>query len=61
VPLGNILPAIAISLFAFAVLGRDGLFSLLGFAMTAVSLIVAGGVIYGLVKAAIYIVMQWFG
>jgi hypothetical protein len=61
VPLGNILPAIAISVFAFAILGRDGLFSLLGFAMTAVSLIVAGGVIYGLVKAAIYIVMQWFG
>jgi hypothetical protein len=29
--------------------------------MTAVSLTVAAGVIYGLVKAGIYIVMQWFG
>ncbi|MBB3595321.1 hypothetical protein FHX08_005733 [Rhizobium sp. BK529] len=60
VPLGNILPAIAISLFSFAILGRDGLFSLLGFLLTAVSLTVAVGVIYGLVKAAIYVVMRWF-
>jgi len=59
VPLGNILPAITISLFAFGILGRDGLFALFGFAMTAASLFVAGGVIYGLVKAGIYLVMQW--
>jgi hypothetical protein len=61
IPLGNILPAIAISIFAFGILGRDGLFTLVGFVMTAVSLVVAGGVIYGIAKAAIYLVMQWFG
>ncbi|MBY3051274.1 exopolysaccharide biosynthesis protein [Rhizobium laguerreae] len=60
VPLGNILPAVTISVFAFGILGRDGLFALIGFVMTAVSLIVAGGVIYGLVKAGIYLVVQWF-
>ncbi len=60
VPLGNILPAITISVFAFGILGRDGLFSLVGFLMTAVSLVVAGGVIYGLVKTGIYLIMQWF-
>ncbi|MGO7204172.1 exopolysaccharide biosynthesis protein, partial [Rhizobium ruizarguesonis] len=60
VPLGNILPAITISVFAFGILGRDGLFALIGFVMTAVSLVIAGGVIYGLVKAAIYLVVQWF-
>ncbi|WP_190241347.1 MULTISPECIES: exopolysaccharide biosynthesis protein [Rhizobium] len=60
VPLGNMLPAITISVFAFGILGRDGLFALIGFIMTAVSLVVAGGVIYGLVKTAIYLVVQWF-
>ncbi|PDS44049.1 exopolysaccharide biosynthesis protein [Rhizobium anhuiense] len=60
VPLGNILPAITISVFAFGILGRDGLFALIGFVMTAVSLVIAGGVIYGLVRAAIYLVVQWF-
>ncbi|EJC77932.1 putative ABC-type transport system, permease component [Rhizobium leguminosarum bv. trifolii WSM2012] len=60
VPLGNMLPAITISVFAFGILGRDGLFALIGFIMTAVSLVIAGGVIYGLGKAAIYLVMQWF-
>ncbi|AXA40029.1 Exopolysaccharide synthesis, ExoD family protein [Rhizobium leguminosarum] len=59
VPLGNILPAITISVFAFGILGRDGLFALIGFVMTAVSLVIAGGVIYGLVKAAIYLVLRW--
>ncbi|WP_171899835.1 MULTISPECIES: exopolysaccharide biosynthesis protein [unclassified Rhizobium] len=60
VPLGNMLPAITISVFAFGILGRDGLFALIGFIMTAVSLVVAGGVIYGLVKTAVYLVVQWF-
>lgn len=60
VPLGNILPAVTISVFAFGIMGRDGLFALIGFIMTAVSLAVAGSVIYGLVKAGIYLVMQWF-
>ncbi|WP_280950447.1 exopolysaccharide biosynthesis protein [Rhizobium leguminosarum] len=59
VPLGNILPAITISVFAFGILGRDGLFALIGFVMTAVSLVIAGGGIYGLVKAAIYLVLRW--
>ncbi|WP_179869703.1 exopolysaccharide biosynthesis protein [Rhizobium chutanense] len=60
VPLGNMLPAITISVFAFGIMGRDGLFALGGFAMTAVSLGIAGGVIYGLVKAGVYLVVQWF-
>ena len=60
VPLGNILPAVTISVFAFGIMGRDGLFALIGFIMTAVSLAVAGSVIYGLLKGGIYLVMHWF-
>ena len=49
VPLGNILPAITISVFAFGILGRDGLFALIGFVMTAVSLFIAGIGLFALV------------
>lgn len=50
-PLGNLLPALAISLFAVALLQRDGIFALAGYAATAVSLGVlalAAGVIHRL-------------
>ncbi len=60
IPLGNILPAFAICLFSFGILGRDGLFSLFGMIMAGISLTVVGGVSYGLIKAAIFFVTNWF-
>jgi hypothetical protein len=56
IPLGNILPAMAISLFSLAILERDGLAALSAAVVTAVSIIVAWGVIYALVKSAIFLV-----
>ena len=53
VPLGNILPAIAICLFSFGILERDGLCVVLGAAMTVVSLTVVAGVLFALVKGFI--------
>ena len=50
-PLGNLLPALAISLFAVALLQRDGVFALAGYVATAASLGVlalAAGVIHRL-------------
>jgi hypothetical protein len=55
-PLGNLLPAAAISLFALALIQRDGVFALAGYAATAVSLGVlalAAGVIHRLFILAI--------
>ncbi|MEZ2128461.1 MULTISPECIES: exopolysaccharide biosynthesis protein [unclassified Sinorhizobium] len=60
IPLGNILPALAITLFSFGILGRDGLFIIFGLVMSAVSLTVVGGVVYGLAKTALFFVMRWF-
>jgi len=54
VPLGNILPALSISVFSFGVLGRDGLWVLIGAVLTAVSVLVAGGVVFALIKAALF-------
>lgn len=55
VPLGNILPALAISLFAFAILERDGVWVIVGFFGFVLSVTVAGGVVYAIVKALIFL------
>jgi hypothetical protein len=52
VPLGNMLPALAISLLALGVLERDGLWILAGLVTAAASAVVVSGVVYAMVKAA---------
>lgn len=56
VPLGNILPAIAICLFSCGILERDGIFVLLGTAMFTVAVSVVAGVLYALLKAFILLI-----
>jgi hypothetical protein len=58
VPLGNMLPALAISLLALGVLERDGLWILAGLAAAVASAIVVSGVVFAMVKAAVYLVTQ---
>lgn len=50
------LPALTICVFCFGILGRDGVWTLAGIAAFVVSMVVAGGVIYGMAKAAIYFI-----
>jgi hypothetical protein len=50
------LPAIAISIFAFGVLERDGVWTIAGLIMSAISLFVAAGVVYALLKAVFYLI-----
>ena len=52
VPLGNVLPAVAISLLALAIVERDGLWVLAGLAVALVSAGVVSGVIFAAVKLA---------
>lgn len=56
VPLGNMLPALAISLFALGILERDGLWILAGFAAAVTSAVVVSGVVFALAKAVVYFV-----
>jgi hypothetical protein len=58
IPLGNVLPALAICLLALGVLERDGLWVLAGLLTTAASAAVVSGVIYAIVKAAIFFVTK---
>jgi hypothetical protein len=54
VPLGNMLPALAISLLALGILERDGLWILAGLATAAAAAIVVSGVVFAMVKAGVY-------
>lgn len=61
IPLGNILPAIALSLFAFALLEKDGLYALAGSMVFLLSIVVVAGVIVALGKAALLLFSISFG
>ena len=54
IPLGNMLPALAISLLALGILERDGLWVVGGLAVAVVAALVVSGVVFAMVKAALY-------
>ncbi|SMO88467.1 exopolysaccharide biosynthesis protein [Paracoccus laeviglucosivorans] len=60
VPLGNMLPALAISLMMLGLLERDGLWVGIGAVTGALSLIVVAGVIYAMIKAVIFLFSRVF-
>lgn len=60
IPLGNMLPALAIALISLGMLERDGLWVLGGITVGAGSLVLVAGIIFAMVKAAIYVVLNAF-
>lgn len=60
IPLGNMLPALAISLLALGVLERDGLWVIGGVVVAALSLVIVWGVVWALARAAIFLLMNAF-
>jgi hypothetical protein len=58
IPLGNFLPSLAICALGLAILERDGLALLAGLLIGVLSVVVAGGVVYAMVKATIFILRQ---
>jgi hypothetical protein len=61
VPFGNMGPAIAVCILAFALLERDGKATLTGMAATAAALALAWGVILAIVKTVSLLVRHWLG
>jgi hypothetical protein len=61
IPFGNMLPALAISLIALGVLERDGLWVMIGTVTVLVSLFIVAGVVYALVKSAIFLIVNALG
>jgi hypothetical protein len=60
IPLGNILPALAICVFSLGILERDGVWILAGIALTVASVVVVAGVVFALAKTAIFIIVNAF-
>jgi len=60
IPLGNTLPALAISFMALGVLEKDGLWVLAGLVTAVVAGIVVSGVVFAMIKTAIFLVQQVF-
>ncbi|CAG1019241.1 hypothetical protein BURC_04109 [Burkholderiaceae bacterium] len=58
IPLGNVLPALSISVLALAILERDGLWVVAGLGVAAGATALVSGVIYAMVKAAVYFVVN---
>jgi hypothetical protein len=58
IPFGNMLPALAICIFALGLLERDGVWVLAGLVMGGLAMTVVAGVVYALIKAAIFVVMN---
>ena len=61
IPLGNMLPALAICMLALGILERDGVWVIAGMIVGAASLVVVSGVIWAFVKAGLYLLHSLFG
>jgi hypothetical protein len=60
IPFGNMLPAFAICLIALGILERDGVWVAAGTVVGLGALLLVAGVVYALVKSAIFILMNAF-
>ncbi|HEY0489661.1 MAG TPA: exopolysaccharide biosynthesis protein [Telluria sp.] len=58
IPMGNMLPALSISLFALGLLARDGWAIVTGLLAALVSAVVVSGVIWGIVKGIIFMLSR---
>jgi hypothetical protein len=61
IPFGNWLPAFAIAILGLAIVEKDGVAVLVGLVTGVVSLIIAGAVVIGLIKAFLLIFARVFG
>lgn len=60
IPLGNMLPALAICVMALGILERDGLWVLAGLITAVGSVVLVSGVLYALMKAALFVIGSAF-
>lgn len=60
IPLGNMLPALAISMLALGVLERDGYWIIAGLVVAAGASVLVSGVLFGTLQAAMFVMMKFF-
>jgi hypothetical protein len=60
IPLGNMLPALAISMLALGILERDGYWIVGGLAVAAAAAVLVSGVVFASVQAVLFMMMKFF-
>jgi hypothetical protein len=61
IPLGNMLPALAISMLALGILERDGYWIVGGLVMAAASAVLVSGVVFAGLQAVLFVAVKFFG
>lgn len=61
IPLGNMLPSVAICIMALGILERDGVWVLIGVATAIASMVIVWGVAWALIFGALYVLSTFFG
>lgn len=61
IPLGNMLPSVAICIMSLGVLERDGVWVLIGVGTAIASVVIVWGVAWALIFGALYVLSNFFG
>jgi hypothetical protein len=61
IPLGTMLPSVAICIMALGLLERDGVWILLGLLVAVVSVVIVWGVFWAIIFGSLYVLSNWFG
>src|SRR6476661_3125095 len=61
IPLGNMLPSVALCIMALGLLERDGVWILIGLAVAVLSVVIVWGVFWAIVFGALFVLSNWFG
>lgn len=61
IPLGNMLPSVAICIMALGLLERDGVWVFIGLATALLSVIIVWGVFWALLFGTMFVLSAWFG
>lgn len=61
IPLGNMLPSVALSIMSLGLLERDGVWIAIGLVVGVLSVAIVWGVVWGLAFATLYLLSTFFG
>ncbi len=61
IPLGNMLPALAVSVVSLGLVARDGLWMLIGLVLGVLATVVVWGVLWGIVFGALFVLSNLLG
>ncbi|MDB5541931.1 MAG: transporter permease [Devosia sp.] len=61
IPLGNMLPSVALCIMALGLLARDGVWILIGLGVAIASVVIVWGVFWAIIFGSIFVLTNWFG